>query len=496
MKQLFFDEDIKYLFNGSKSFDLAQKVEGEIYREHANRITKKIIVNHKGYFIKLHAPVGWREIFKNLIQIKIPVIGATRELKALNHLAYHGINTLSVIGYFKRGIIPAYSQSFLITKELNKTISLEDFFMEGLHKKLSFKHKRFLLEKIAETLRKIHLSGMNHRDLYLCHLHIKKDYNFNDLKIYVIDLHRAQIRKNVPERWLVKDLGGFLHSTMGFGLTERDYYRFFKTYFNCSLESLSSTHTLLLKKIFKRAFLMYLKPKIKPFKYSASINFSEGSNYSKAQDDTGRWLYKKSGPVKKIMGLIKDEDLLIKEGMIIKDEEGHLIVKVKIDEQNYFFKKYRIKNAIHGFSRLFKKTRAYNSWIAFNWLTAVGLHAAEPTLIFIENGFLGNRHSFLVTKEIKGQRLDDALSNSANFDTITSGISGFFKRLRWINFKHGDAKTSNFFISGKNIIALDLDTAGYENFFSRFNGLSRDKKRLLKSIANYPKLHKKLFKRI
>ena len=245
MKQLYFDEDIKYLFNGSKSFELAQKVEGEIYREHANRITKKIIVNHKGYFIKLHGPVGWREIFKNLIQIKIPVIGATRELKALKHLAYHGVNTLSVIGYFKRGIIPAYSQSFLITKELKKTISLEDFFMEGLHKKLLFKHKRFLLEKIAETLRKIHLSGMNHRDLYLCHLHIEKDCNFNDLKIFVIDLHRAQIRKNVPERWLVKDLGGFLHSTMGFGLTERDYYRFFKTYFNCSLESLSSKHILI-----------------------------------------------------------------------------------------------------------------------------------------------------------------------------------------------------------------------------------------------------------
>ena len=54
--------------------------------------------------------------------------------------------------------------------------------------------------------------------------------------------------------------------------------------------------------------------------------------------------------------------------------------------------------------RLFKKTRAYNSWIAFNWLTAVGLHVAQPALIFIENGFLGNRHSFLVTKEIKGQR--------------------------------------------------------------------------------------------
>ena len=43
----------------------------------------------------------------------------------------------------------------------------------------------------------------------------------------------------------------------------------------------------------------------------------------------------KNSPVK-IMGLIKDEDLLIKEGVIIKDEEGHLIVKVKIDDKIIF----------------------------------------------------------------------------------------------------------------------------------------------------------------
>ncbi|GIR19544.1 MAG: hypothetical protein CM15mP34_0680 [Gammaproteobacteria bacterium] len=44
---------------------------------------------------------------------------------------------------------------------------------------------------------------------------------------------------------------------------------------------------------------MYLKPKIKPFKYSASINFSEGSNYPKLkmiQEDgyTRRVVRKKS----------------------------------------------------------------------------------------------------------------------------------------------------------------------------------------------------------
>ena len=57
MKQLFFDEDINISLTEVSRLS-AQKVEGEIYREHANRITKKITVNHKGYFIKLHGPVG------------------------------------------------------------------------------------------------------------------------------------------------------------------------------------------------------------------------------------------------------------------------------------------------------------------------------------------------------------------------------------------------------------------------------------------------------
>ena len=496
MKQIFFDNELQDLFKEKASFSFAEEIQGETYRKHANRITKRIEVNEKGYFLKIHGPVGWREVLKNLIQLKVPVIGALREFNAIKHLSQSSINSLEVVGFFQEGISPANSRSFLITKELEETISLEDFFLEGLHKRLSFKQKKILIEQTAKTIRQIHDSGLNHRDLYLCHLHVEKEINFEDLKITTIDLHRSQIRNNVPERWLIKDLGGFLHSAMGFGLTERDCYRFFKNYFSCSFKELCEHHSVLVRKILDRAFSMYLKPRLKPFKIVSTSPFPESSIFSKDQDKSGRWLFNKEIPLNLFMEFIKDEDLLISEGKVIKDEEGHLVVEIEIQGTNYFFKKYRIKNLIHGLSRVFKKTRAYNSWVAYNWMTAVGIQTSEPVLIFIQKGFFGKRNSFLVTKAIAGQSLDEAISNNVDSEVIVSGIVAFFKKLSWINFSHGDAKSSNFFIFKKSIIALDLDTAGKQGFISIKKNISKDKKRMLKSLANQPSLHQRVSKRI
>jgi heptose I phosphotransferase len=48
--------------------------------------------------------------------------------------------------------------------------------------------------------------------------------------LHLIDLHRAQIRQNVPRRWLVKDLGGLLFSAFEKDLTRRDLLRFVRIY--------------------------------------------------------------------------------------------------------------------------------------------------------------------------------------------------------------------------------------------------------------------------
>jgi heptose I phosphotransferase len=50
------------------------------------------------------------------------------------------------------------------------------------------------------------------------------------VELTLIDLHRVQRRAAVPERWLVKDLGGLLFSALDAGITQRDLLRFVATY--------------------------------------------------------------------------------------------------------------------------------------------------------------------------------------------------------------------------------------------------------------------------
>ena len=79
--------------------------------------------------------------------------------------------------------------------------------------------------------RKMHRAGINHRDFYLCHFLMDEPLALDQAPVlHLIDLHRAQIRQNVPRRWLVKDLGGLLFSAFEKGLTSRDLLRFMRLY--------------------------------------------------------------------------------------------------------------------------------------------------------------------------------------------------------------------------------------------------------------------------
>ena len=65
-------------------------------------------------------------------------------------------------------------------------------------------------------VRDMHAAGINHRDCYICHflLHLPFSGKEEELKISVIDLHRAQLRTRVPRRWRDKDLIGLYFSSM------------------------------------------------------------------------------------------------------------------------------------------------------------------------------------------------------------------------------------------------------------------------------------------
>ena len=97
-KVKFLNDDLKHFFT-DKPFDIANDLDGDIFRKYENRVTKRFELKQKNYFIKTHGPVGWKEILKNLIQFKTPVVGAKREYQALNHLSKNGVKCPEVRGY-------------------------------------------------------------------------------------------------------------------------------------------------------------------------------------------------------------------------------------------------------------------------------------------------------------------------------------------------------------------------------------------------------------
>ncbi len=224
-------------WDGKDVFAEAFALEGEIFRKVKSRRTFRFELGGHGYFAKIHHGVGWREIFKNLLQFKLPVLGADNEYLALRRLAAIGVDSMTPAAYAARGANPARFESFLITEELTDTVSLEDYCRNWAVNPPSFSEKNALLSKVARMTSLMHRAGINHRDCYICHFLLKRDsIGGGEYKLHIIDLHRAQLRHKVPYRYRVKDVAGLYFSAMELGLTRRDLLRFIREYADAPLK--------------------------------------------------------------------------------------------------------------------------------------------------------------------------------------------------------------------------------------------------------------------
>jgi heptose I phosphotransferase len=251
---------------GSKDiFKELFSLEGRVLREQEGRRTLHFSFGEKSYYGKFHNGVGWKEIFKNLFQLRQPVIGAQNEWKAIKKVELLGLKSMNIVGYGKKGLNPARVKSFLVTDELTGTISLENFCRGWPESPPDTNLKRILINEIAKIARVLHENGMNHRDFYLCHLLLDATTLRSDNStvispfLYLIDLHRAQIRRKTPLRWKIKDLAGLYFSSMDIGLTRSDVFRFMKAYRKKTLRKTLAEDNAMWLKAKRRAESLYMK---------------------------------------------------------------------------------------------------------------------------------------------------------------------------------------------------------------------------------------------
>lgn len=196
-----------------------------------NRHTFRMESGGSAYFAKMHEGVGWRQIFEDLLTLKRPVVDAGNECAACRRLAQVGIRAPRVAAFGVRGANPATRRSFVVCDALEGFVSLHEVAgrWRGAPPAPSLRWQ--LTRELARLVRALHDAGINHRDLYFEHV-LANATALDDgrVELALIDLHRAGLRRQVPRRWLLRDLAALSFSATYEGATKADQFRFLRHY--------------------------------------------------------------------------------------------------------------------------------------------------------------------------------------------------------------------------------------------------------------------------
>ena len=163
-----------------------------------------------------------------------------------------------------------------------------------------------------------------------------------------------------------------------------------------------------------------------------------------------------------LAAVLQNPDAAIQAGEIIKHDRTTTVAKITVNGIALVIKRYNRKSLLHGFTRLWRTTRARRSFDAARWLLQNGILTAMP-LAFIENRSLGalNHGAYYLSLCHPGDNLLRQLQtgdiNQHDFPALLAEFDRLFALLRLANAAHGDMKISNFIYQSNRLCVLDLD---------------------------------------
>ena len=242
------------------AFDRIFQLTGQEFRNREGRETLRVEIGGEFYFLKRHCGYGWKFILKTLLTGGFPRISARTEQEAIQRCQKAGILTVEVVGCGERGRNPATRQSFLLMRELRGCCDLEQLCQTWPTQPPEPKFRQALMEAIGNTARRMHSAGLNHRDFYLIHLWLEQPTSDDgELRLHVIDWHRAMWHRRVPLYWRVKDLAALLFSARDCGITKSDCLRFIRAYREKSLREIFTEESALWRLVLLRSNRVFRK---------------------------------------------------------------------------------------------------------------------------------------------------------------------------------------------------------------------------------------------
>lgn len=463
-------QDFEQIWQNRDPWQEASKLQGEIYRQVSGRRTLQFSEGDQSYFIKLHEGVGWKEIVKNLLTFRKPIVGARQEYLAIQAMHKIGLDTMQTAGFAEIGLNPAARQSFLITHDLSPAESLETICRQWPDTPPPLPFKWQIVEELARIARVMHENGIFHRDFYLCHFLLPAacqpslSGQSETLRLHVIDLHRALIKPLAFRwtRWQVKDLAALYFSTLECGFTRRDYFRFIRSYTGKPLREVFGEQRAFWQKVQRRAMAFDRREYRKRLRSLTRRLYRNTEDTVREDSFNQVALYKKSLTGDDVSTFLKDPDEAMKQSEMLKDGDSTTVVRLSLAGQEVVVKRYNIQSVGYLLRRLFRPSRAWYCWRNAHWLDEIGIDTAAP-LMMIERrwGWL-RREAWFVSEWRPGKSMQAQIESLGTDDRcwepIIRQLGQFLRALHRSRFVHGDMKSSNFLLDKNSLIVLDLDS--------------------------------------
>jgi len=163
----------------------------------------------------------------------------------------------------------------------------------------------------------------------------------------------------------------------------------------------------------------------------------------------------------KFSEFVRQVDLLMDEGEILKNGNTCYVSRLSWNGQNVVVKRYNYKGIIHSVRHTIKGSRARRCWVNAHRLLTLNVATPKPIAYFEKrrNGILWK--SYLVTEYVAGQNLHTFLRDNNVTEQQRSIIIGqveeLLDRLGSYRITHGDLKHTNILITTNGPVLIDLD---------------------------------------
>lgn len=185
---------------------------------------------------------------------------------------------------------------------------------------------------------------------------------------------------------------------------------------------------------------------------------------------------------------IADIEQLFDKAKLLKAGNTATVIQTELAGRQVVIKRYNIKSFPHALSRMFRKSRASNSWQNANLLEFIGIPTVKP-LGFIEKrwGWFRGTAYFLAEYQAAEELLDVYQRRQPEPDE-SSQIQSIFRLLQACKIGHGDMKAQNLLLSQDGeVLLIDLDSlVEYCSESLGEKAHAQDKKRFLRNWADGP----------